>query len=152
MKNSLVILSIGTLFSTSACAQENSEKDVPETVKTAFTQKFPSAKKVSWEMESPSEWEAEFKLDGKEYSSNFSTDGIWKETEHEIKTSEIPDLILNIIEKDFAGFKIEEAEISESPEGSLYEIAIEKGEEEWELVFDANGKLIEKIAIEEDED
>lgn len=152
MKNFLVILSTGVLLSTSACAQENSEKDVPETVKTAFTQKFPSAKKVSWEMESPSEWEAEFKLDGKEYSSNFSTEGIWKETEHEIKTSEIPDLILNILEKDFAGFKIEEAELSETSETSLYEIAVEKGEEEWELVFDANGKLIEKIAIEEDED
>jgi uncharacterized membrane protein YkoI len=152
MNKSLTILSIGILLSAGACAQGHSEKDVPVAVKSAFSQKFPDAKKVSWDMESATEWEAEFKLDGKEYSANFLTDGTWQETEHEIKTTEIPESIKQILAQDFAGFKIEEAEISEKSDASVYEVAVEKGEEEWELVFDTNGKLLEKKAIEEDDE
>jgi hypothetical protein len=46
------------------------------------------------------------------------------------------------------GYEIEEAEIFEKADGSVYELAVEKGEEERALVFDINGKLIEKKAIE----
>lgn len=152
MDKYLTILSIGVLLSAGACAQEHSEKEVPAAVKTAFSQKFPAVKKVSWDMESATEWEAEFKLDGKEYSANFLTDGSWQETEHEIKIAEIPEAIKQTLAQDFAGFKIEEAEISEKADGRSYEVAVEKGEEEWELVFDVYGKLIEKKAIAEDDE
>ncbi|WP_339868969.1 PepSY-like domain-containing protein [uncultured Algoriphagus sp.] len=153
MNKYLTILSIGVLLSAGACAQEHSDEEVPDAVKTAFSQKFPTAKKVSWDMESATEWEAEFKLEGNEYSANFLADGTWQETEYEIKKADIPEAIKQTLTQDFAGFKIEEAEISEKADGSVYELAVEKGEEEWELVFDINGKLIEKKAIEEgDED
>ena len=52
-------------------------KAIPEIVKTAFTKKFPSVKKVDWEKESDSEWEAVFKMNRIEYSANFTTDGKW---------------------------------------------------------------------------
>ncbi|PZX57616.1 putative PepSY-like beta-lactamase-inhibitor [Algoriphagus ratkowskyi] len=152
MKKYITILSVGVLLSTVACAQEHSDEKVPEAVKTAFSQKFPAAKKVSWDMESATEWEAEFKLEGNEYSANFLADGTWQETEHEINKADIPEAIKQTLAKDFAGFKIEEAEISETAQGSVYEVAVEKGEEEWELVFDPNGKLIEKKTIEEDDE
>lgn len=152
MNKYLTILSIGVMFSASACAQEHSEKDVPAAVKTAFAQKFPEAKKVSWDMEDETEWEAGFKLDGKEYSANFLTNGMWQETEYEIKKSDIPEAIKQTLVKDFDGYEIEEAELSETKEGKLYEIAVEKGEEEWELVFDMKGKLVEKKAIEEEDE
>jgi len=152
MNKYLTILSIGVMLSASACAQNNSEKEVPTVVKTAFSQKFPTVKKVSWDMESPTEWEAEFKQDGKGYSANFLGDGKWQETEHEINKSDIPEEIKQTLAQDFLGFKIEEAEISEKSDGSVYELMVEKGEQEWELVFDSNGKLIDKKAIQEDED
>ena len=53
---------------------------------------------------------------------------------------------------DFKGYKIEEAEISETITGSVYEFELEKGEEELEVVLDFNGKLIKKELIEEDID
>jgi uncharacterized membrane protein YkoI len=152
MNKYLVTAAIGLLFSASAFAQESSEKAIPVAVKTAFSQKFPTAKKVNWDLESATEWEAEFKQDGKEYSVSFSLDGTWLKTEQEIKKSDLPEVIKQTLAKDFDGFRIEEAEISQTPEGSVYEVKVEKGEEEWELVFDANGKLIEKKAIEEDDE
>ena len=152
MNKYLTILTIGSLFSASACAQEYSEKDVPAAVKTAFSQKFPTAKKVNWDLESATEWEAEFKQAGTEYSANFLTDGTWQETEHEIKKSDVPEAIKQAFAKDFSGYELEKVEISETAGGSVYELAVEKGEEEWELVFDAHGLLIEKKAIEENDE
>lgn len=152
MEKSLTILSVGILLSAGAFAQGQTKKDVPVAVKSAFAEKFPSAKKIKWDMESAMEWEAEFKMDGREYSANFLTDGTWQETEHEIKTADIPESIKQILAQDFAGFKIEEVEISEKSDARAYEIAVEKGEEEWELVFDINGKLLEKKAIEEEDE
>jgi hypothetical protein len=111
-------------------------------VKTAFSQKFPTAKKVNWDLESGTEWEAEFKQGGKEYAASFSVNGTWQETEQDLKKADLPEAIKQILAKDFDGFKIEEAEISRTSEGSVCEVTVEKGAEDWELVFDANGKLI----------
>jgi hypothetical protein len=125
--------------------------EIPQKVKDAFSIKFPTVKKVKWDKESDTEWEAEFKIKGIEYSANFLEDGTWQETEREIKKSEIPESISNMMNSEFKGYKIEEAEISETITGSVYEFEIEKGEEELEVVFDFNGKLIKKELI-KDED
>jgi uncharacterized membrane protein YkoI len=122
----------------------------PEKVLTAFTQKFPDAKSVKWDKENDTEWEAEFNLNGKEFSANFSTDGTWKETEHEIETSAIPANVKKTLGSEFAGFKIEGSEISETAGGSVYEIKLEKGETEMEVTISPDGKLVKKEVKEED--
>ena len=128
-----------------SCAQST-----PAKVTEAFKAKFPNAKSVEWEKENDTEWEAEFKLNGVEYSANFSTDGMWKETEHEIKVNELPEGVKNTLAKEFSEYEIEEAEMIEIPEFSGYEVEIEKGEETMEVVLDNNGKVIKK-KVEEDE-
>lgn len=135
-------------ISTASCAQQ---KEVPQKVKTAFSQKFPNAKKVSWDMEDESEWEAEFKMNGKEYSANFTVNGEWKETEYEIKKSEIPANIKAILDQNFSDYDIEGAEIAETASGKSYEFEIEVGEEEFEVVIDAQGKLTKKRESDDEE-
>jgi hypothetical protein len=135
----LFIVVIGTLlfaFSNSA--------EVPKKVKEAFTMKFPTFKKVSWDEEEEGEWEAEFKLKGVEYSANFLEDGTWMETEHEIKKSAIPAIIKNTLANEFAGYKIDEAEVSETVEGMYYEFELEKSKHEMEVSIDMNGKVIKQ--------
>ncbi|WP_431160796.1 PepSY-like domain-containing protein [Flagellimonas beolgyonensis] len=129
-----------------------SNRSVPLRVKAAFVKKFPHVKKVKWDKESDAEWEAEFKMDGMEYSANFLEDGTWKETEHEIKIKDIPDTVKATLNSEFAGYEIEEAEISETVDGLTYEFEIEKGEEELEVAIDAQGKVTYKIAMEEDQE
>ena len=123
--------------------------DAPIKVKEAFAKKFPKVKKVKWEKESNSEWEVEFKIKGMEYSANFLEDGTWKETEHEIKRNEIPSTIKTTLDTEFPGYKIEESEISETPEGSVYEFSLEKGELNTEITIDMNGKVVSKVISEE---
>lgn len=143
MRNPITVFAFGLLILGNACAQNS---DVPDAVKSAFVQRFPDITKVRWEIEDAASWEAEFKLKNVAYSSVFSVQGEWLETEHEIGKSEIPAPIQVILDRDFMGFNLKEAEMAEKPEGNFYELEVGKGEEEWELIFDSVGQLVNKIS------
>jgi len=119
-------------------------EDAPKKVKDAFAKKFPMVKKAKWEKENDTEWEAEFKIKGTEYSANFMEDGTWKETEHEIKKNAIPANVKTTLDTQFSGYRIEEAEISETSENSVFEFELEKGEQVMEVAIDTHGKVIKK--------
>ncbi len=146
--NLIATLTLG-FIGFSACGQVQTPS---EAVKTAFNQKFPNAKQVSWDMESETEWEAEFKQDGNEYSANFSSDGMWKETEHEIKKSDIPQAVKMTLENEFSEYKIEESEISETAKGTVYEFELENGETSMEVAISKDGKVMKKTMKTEDEE
>ncbi|WP_194852411.1 PepSY-like domain-containing protein [Nonlabens antarcticus] len=149
-----VIIGIALVFTAIveiACATPNKDK-VPQVVKETFMKKFPTAKKVDWEKESETEWEAEFKMNKMEYSANFLEDGTWKETEHEIDISEVPQVVMASLNFNFSGYEIEEAEISETSSGSVYEFEMEKGESELEVAIDDNGKVVRKENLEEEDE
>lgn len=124
----------------------------PQKVKQAFAKKFPTAKKVKWEKENASEWEAEFKMNKVEYSANFLEDGTWKETEHEIEEKAIPKNVKAALMTAFPGYEIEEAEISETKDGMVYEFEIEKGELEMEVAINSSGKVVKQEVKKEDND
>lgn len=134
--------SIAALMLIAACSVK--AQDVPQKVKDAFSKKFPSAQKVKWNKEKNDEWEAEFKMNGKEYSANFTSNGEWKETESEIKVSELPAPVKKTLETEFAGYKIEEAELAETPQGTFYEVEVEKDKKEFEVALSKDGKVIKK--------
>ena len=151
MKNLLFVITIIALFGLNACNCGHTCEDIPEKVNTAFLEKFPDAKDVKWEQEDENEWEAEFKMDDKEYSANFTSDGNWKETEHEIEKSDLPKTVITTLETEFAGYDIEEAEISESPERKVFEIDLKKDESEIEVTVAPDGNVLNR-EVEEDED
>ena len=126
--------------------------DAPQKVKEAFAKKFPGVKKVKWDKENETEWEAEFKMKGTEYSANFLEDGTWKETEHEMSKMKIPSAIKNTLDAQFSGYEIEEAVITESREGWAYEFSIEKGDSEMQVVVDTDGKILKKVEKEDKAD
>ena len=125
----------------------------PKKVTDAFAKMFPTAKQVRWDMENAKEWEAEFKMNGEEYSANFLADGTWKETEHEIETSQLPQHLSMQIKKEYPDYKIDESEISETSKGTMYEVMLEKGEMRMEIVANKKGTIVShKSAKEDDED
>ena len=150
MRNLMIVLTIVSTFVFTACAQNNSK--VPTKVKTAFSQKFPTAKKAKWDKENATEWEVEFKMNRDEYSANFTSDGVWKETEHEIKKSHIPTAVKQTLDKEFNGYDMEEAEVSETLEGKVYEFALEKDETDLEVAIAPNGTVVKKEVKKEDDE
>ncbi len=141
MRNLIILMLLVSSMAYTACGQKS---NVPEKVKTAFTEKFPDATKVSWDKENATEWEAEFKMNGKEYSANFDNNANWKETEYEIKKSEIPSQVKSTLDKDFNGYKIEEAEISETANGKIYEFELEKNKTDFEVAISPDGSIVKK--------
>ncbi len=149
MKNLLFIAMLTGIFFLTACGQKN---EVPQAVKTAFNQKFSKATKVKWENEDENEWEAEFKMDGKEYSATFDSKGKWMETEYEIKKSEIPDAVKRTIKSKFSEYEMEEAEVSENADGTFYEVKFETDEKDMEVVFKTDGTVVKKESKNEEND
>lgn len=143
-----------TLFSfgilSTSCAQQPA---APAPVQTAFKAKFPNVQKAKWDQEGEGEWEAEFKMNGKEMSANFNSDGTWLETETEIKTADLPQAVKDAIASQFAGYKMEEASLVETPDvAAAYEVELEKGETTIEALFKADGTLVKQVTEEDDED
>ncbi len=127
-------------------------QDAPSTVKDAFNKKFPNAKSVHWDKENTTEWEAEFKMNGKAYSANFGTDGTWKETEYEISEKDLPVAVKNTISKEFKGYEVEDAEVTETSTYKAYEVELEKGKTTMEVVISEHGKVLKKKVETEEED
>ncbi len=150
MKTSILVFSAVILFGFTACGQ--SGKEVPAAVKSAFSQKFPDATNVKWDKENDNEWEAEFKMNGTEYSANFDNSGIWTETEYKINFKDIPEAVKTSLDNESAGAKIEASEVSETKDGKVYEFVISKGDNEMELQINATGKIIKKEQASEEQE
>ena len=128
-----------------AHAQKLKDTDVPKVVKDSFVNRFPNAKEVKWSKESATEFEAEFEVDEAEQSVNFDQAGKWLVTETEIKTSQLPAPVQATVAKEFAGYKVEEAEKAEaSDSGMFYELEVEKGKLKYEIQISPAGKVLKK--------
>ncbi|MCB0520025.1 MAG: PepSY-like domain-containing protein [Lewinellaceae bacterium] len=150
MKYLLLVTVLTFGFFSSSCAQKQA---APAAVQSAFKAKFADVQKAKWEMEDEGEWEAEFKMNGKEMSANFKADGTWLETETEIKTADLPQAVKDAIAAQFSGYKMEEASLVETPDmAAAYEVELEKGETTIEALFKADGTLVKQKAESEDDD
>ena len=136
------ILGLGTGL---AVAQKVKESDVPKPVKSAFAKAYPAVKGIEWEKEDGS-YEASFDQNKAELSVTLDAEGNIKEVETEIKQSELPSAVKTILIKDYAGYKVTEAAKIVAAGTTTYEAEVKKGKESFDLIFDPNGKLLEKNA------
>ena len=111
------------IMSIPAYAQKISADKVPAAVVNSFKTQFPKAEKVTWEMEDKTDYEAKFSSGSTEQSATFDAKGTWKETETEIKVSELPQPVQQTLSKQFAGYKILEAsKVEDAKHGSGFEV------------------------------
>ena len=116
---------------------------VPEAVKTAFQKKFPNAKKVKWEKEKTNEYEASFKLDRKEVSALYLTDGKLIEVETEIFDTELSKPVVESLNKKYPNIKISEvSKIERSDNSIVYEAELKIGGKKIDLLFDEKGNVL----------
>ncbi len=131
-----------------ACAQNVT---TPKVVQDAFLKMFKSAQNVKWEQED-NEWEAEFKMDATKMSACFDNAGKWLETETHLKMKDLPAEIHKAINLKFSGWEMEEIEGIEKPDFKGYEIELENGETETEIIVSSAGEItIKKVTVEDDD-
>ena len=132
------------LFAFSACNSPKPKETVPEKVKETFQKRFPHAKEVKWDKENKNVWEAEFKMNNREFSANFNTDGIWKKTEYKIQNSEIPPQVKATIDSLFSGYEIEEAVVIGNSEMKGFEVELKNEKGAMIATISRDGKVLDK--------
>lgn len=148
MKTAIKIGLMLAIFGIISCAQKG---DVSQNIKQAFHQKFPEAKNVSWDKENSNEWEAEFKMNGKEYSANFNNAGKWMETESEIESSDVPTKVSQAMANTYSNAKIKEAFKIEREDGIFYEYEFKLDGKTQEVLLNSNGTIIKKQDAEDEQ-
>jgi Putative beta-lactamase-inhibitor-like, PepSY-like len=149
----VLTIAIIIMCSMSSFSQKVSADKVPTAVKTTFAKAFPKVLKAKWELETDNVYEVNFKQSKTKYSAKYQGDGTLMETEMEIPKSAIPANLSKELSKQFAGYKIEEAEKVTYPDGTfVYEFEVEKGKKSLEVQMDVNGNVLKQEEEEEGKD
>ena len=137
MKKIALIIVCSFLFASNVIA---GEIEIPMAIKKSFIQKFPLAQDVRWDGDAETHYEVGFVIDGKEKIAIFLVDGTFKETETEIRISELPKRVVKAINKKFPLSKISFAlKIQRGNNAVVYEVAVDTGIEEVDVTLDAMG-------------
>jgi hypothetical protein len=142
MKTVIILLTV--LFISTGYAQDFSSKDVPRIVKEKFRSSYSNATNVKWTKEK-SGYESSFKKGSANMSVNFDEQGNVIETETGIKLIELPVEVRESVAKDFSKYKITETSKIESRGIITYEVAVKRGKDKIDLMYDEHGVLKSKL-------
>ena len=134
------------LTTTGAIAQDISQSQVPAVVVNSFQQKFPKAKKVDWELKG-NVYEAEFEtgLFGTDQEAWFQHNGKLLRYKTDINKRELPKNVVDRVKRDFPGDRIDDAKKITAEQKVSYAFEVKSQKEEWKLVVDSQGNVLEKI-------
>jgi len=138
-------LSVILLLMSTGCvsfAQDIAQQNVPSVVVNAFQQKFPDQTAVEWELKKGL-YEAEFEVKTLDHSVYIDSTGKIVKHKQEIPVNELPAAVTASIQKNFSGYKIDDAKKIEAGSKVTYKVDVEKGTEERKITFGADGKIEE---------
>lgn len=130
--------SIALTLLLAACGEQSLQP--PAAVSRAFAARYPNVS-AQWE-EKPYGYEGIFAMNGTEYEAEFAADGQWLETEHEVGAAQFSQTVLDRINREYPGYTVTKHEIEQTPQGTFYEVEIERNGSEYELYFDGNANRV----------
>lgn len=155
MKKILFIAAIGLCTAIGVNAQEKDmkdhkghekmkvkEKDVPESVKSAFTSQFPGASDVDWKMKNGN-YKVDFDMNGADHMAEMTQSGELVSKGMEIKKDELPAPVADAVKTGYAGNMIDEAWKVEKGGDTYYMVKLD-GNPDRKLMYDAQGKLVKE--------
>jgi len=133
------VIVVAALGLASACAHKEKDVQVPAPTKAAFEKQYPGVQ-GEWDKED-SNYEVEFKQDGKEMSMVIDKDGTVVETETDIPVADLPQAAQDYMKQNYSGSKIDEAAKIIKSDGEInYEAEVSHKD----VLFDVNGKFIKE--------
>lgn len=105
---------------------------------------FPNARDIDWE-KSDVFYRADFeigRINSKDYKAYYDMAGKLVMYKEEISTRALPADVKNTLDKDYSGYRIEDAEKTVKGKQTFYKVELEKGDTEIELILSYNGKVI----------
>ena len=119
--------------------EELTVNEVPSVVQNSFSQAFPEAANAEWE-KSKENFEVEFDQQTEELTALFDASGSLLMQKQEITADALPERINQNLEKQYAGYMVEEVEEVRSAGETFYQMELENGSKEEQLVFTEDGK------------
>ena len=147
--NKYFYLLVSLFMITAGSCQNNEEKKknknnkAPEAVELAFQTKYPGENDPDWELDANGNYEAHFKKKGEKYRADFKPDGTWVETENSIKKKNLPEIIKNIIKKEYSDYEITEVEhVDHATKGIFYDVEFKQKGKNKDVMFTEDGTVI----------
>lgn len=139
MKSLVGLFLLATVTGVSVYAQDLKSRSVPGTVKSALLNKYPEAKKASWEKEKGN-YEANWGgKSGEDNSVQFTPAGEFIEIVKAISVSELPKSVTLYVKQHYKGAKITEAgKVTDSKGKISYEAEVNRKD----IIFDENGRFV----------
>jgi hypothetical protein len=140
MKKISLLISLMILITLHTNAQKLNAAKVPAVVKAAFAKQFAGAT-AKWEKEN-GEYEAGFKMEGKEMSALFTADGKMTESEVSIKPTELPAKVRAYVKANYKDKKIKAGAKITKADGTINYEAEVNGVD---VMFDSDGKFLKEV-------
>lgn len=142
MKKLALLLLVCTLATSCSVSRKNKyksvdEKDVPAKFVQDFKKRRPEIEQTTWQMVDSTCYIANFKSSGNDVTMKFKNTSV--ETAWNVPLEYTPKTILNYIEENYKGYKIESIDIVELRNKKSYIATIYKKTEEVKLQFDLQG-------------
>jgi hypothetical protein len=135
-------LIIGILFLSQNALFAQNVKVTNEAL-ASFKTKFPQATEAKWDNEGKDEFEVSFVLNGNKGSANFTTKGIWIESETTVLEKDLASGLLDNFKKSKNGAVIINIfQVVRADNKSYYEIECTYHKHKKEFKIDLTGKLI----------
>lgn len=144
LKVFLAMLTLGvSAWMLQSCDDDDDLSVVPAELSASFSDKYPQATRVEWEMEN-GYYVAEFYENGWEKSAWFTSEGIWQLTETDMRFADLPDAVQTAFRAStYATWEVEDVDMVERPEMEVvYVIEVELYDQEVDLFYTADGILV----------
>ena len=136
--NKYTVVQVDELFN--QYLTERKHDIMPPTV-TSFAKDFPTAKEAEWE-ESAALYRVEFEINKLDYKAYYDKQGQLVFYKKEIAVQNLPNVVKNAVTAKYADFKIDDIDVYNKANVLTYEVKVEKGDLEYEVMIDDAGTIL----------
>lgn len=140
-KLAILLFSAVPFISSCAHAQEIAQQNVPSVIVNSFTSTYPNAMDVEWEINGDT-YDVEFELGQVDNHIWYNLEGKVVKHKKEVRRSELPAAVSNMLKKDFATFKIDDIDLIEENGNTYYVIDLDHPKVDRILHVKPTGEII----------
>lgn len=148
MKKKLLLGAFIGLFTvTLTFGQKIPQSQVPSVIVNQFQQDFQGARDIEWKQR-PGYYEVEFEIGRPDKDHEIWYDSTGKILYHkqEIAKGDLPAKVISMLNADFKRYRIRDVKKIDQAGKITYKMEAKSITEEWDLIIDAQGKILSKIA------